>query len=210
MRIVCLDLEGVLVPEVWIAVAERFEVAELRLTTRDVSDYDELMGHRIRTLRSEGITLADIRETIGGLAPLDGAREFLDELRENTQVIILSDTFEQFASPLMSQLGRPTIFCNELFADENGFISHYRLRQTDGKRRAVLALRSIGFTVTAVGDSYNDLTMIEAADAGALFRPPNSITEQYPTLPSFEEYNDLLEFLLADTHADRKSADQKT
>ena len=203
MQIVCLDLEGVLVPEVWIAVAERFEVAELRLTTRDVSDYDELMEHRIRTLRSEGITLTDIQETIGGLAPLEGAREFLDTLRENTQVIILSDTFEQFASPLMKQLGRPTIFCNELFADEEGYVSHYRLRQADGKRRAVLALHSIGFDVTAVGDSYNDLTMIQAADFGALFRPPKSITDEYPTLPSFEDYDCLLGFLLTDTRADR-------
>lgn len=203
MQIVCLDLEGVLVPEVWIAVAERFEVAELRLTTRDVADYDELMEHRIRTLRAEGITLADIQQTIGGLAPLSGAREFLDRLREQTQVIILSDTFEQFASPLMRQLGWPTIFCNELFADEDGFISSYRLRQADGKRKAVAALRSIGFEVTAVGDSYNDLSMIRTADAGALFRPPKSITEEYPGLPSFEDYDGLLAFLVADTRADR-------
>ena len=203
MRIVCLDLEGVLVPEVWIAVAERFEVAELRLTTRDVSDYDELMEHRIRTLRSEGITLTDIQETIGGLAPLDGARQFLDTLRENTQVILLSDTFEQFASPLMRQLGWPTIFCNELFADENDYISAYRLRQADGKRRAVLALHSIGFEVTAVGDSYNDLTMIETADFGALFRPPKSITEEYPALPSFQEYGGLLGYLTGEARTDR-------
>lgn len=203
MQIVCLDLEGVLVPEVWIAVAERFEVTDLRLTTRDVADYDELMEHRIRTLRKEGITLGDIQETIGGLAPLAGAREFLDRLRERTQVIILSDTFEQFASPLMRQLGWPTIFCNELFTDATGFITSYRLRQSDGKRKAVTALRSIGFEVTAVGDSYNDLTMIQTADAGALFRPPKSITEDYPSLPSFNDYADLLDFLLTDTRADR-------
>jgi phosphoserine/homoserine phosphotransferase len=203
VQIVCLDLEGVLVPEVWIAVAERFEVTDLRLTTRDVADYDELMEHRIRTLRKEGITLGDIQETIGGLAPLAGAREFLDRLRERTQVIILSDTFEQFASPLMRQLGWPTIFCNELFTDATGFITSYRLRQSDGKRKAVTALRSIGFEVTAVGDSYNDLTMIQTADAGALFRPPKSITEDYPSLPSFNDYADLLDFLLTDTRADR-------
>jgi phosphoserine/homoserine phosphotransferase len=201
--LVCLDLEGVLVPEVWIAVAERFEVAELRLTTRDVSDYDELMAHRIRTLKQEGITLGDIQQTIGGLAPLDGAKEFLDRLREQTQAIILSDTFVQFASPLMRQLGWPTIFCNELFTDESGFISHYRLRQQDGKRKAVVGLRALGFEVTAVGDSYNDLTMIRAADAGALFRPPSTIVDEYPDLPSFTEYDGLLDYLLADTSADR-------
>lgn len=203
MHIVCLDLEGVLVPEVWIAVAERFEVAELRLTTRDVADYDELMEHRLRTLRNEGITLADIQKTIGSLAPLPGAREFLDRLREQTQAIILSDTFEQFAAPLMRQLGWPTIFCNELFADEAGYIGSYRLRQSDGKRKAVIGLRSLGFDVTAVGDSYNDLTMIEAADSGALFHPPRSIVEEYPTIPSFTDYDGLLDFLTADTRADR-------
>ncbi|MGM0673173.1 MAG: bifunctional phosphoserine phosphatase/homoserine phosphotransferase ThrH [Spirochaetota bacterium] len=202
MQLVCLDLEGVLVPEVWIAVADRFDVADLRLTTRDVSDYDELMDHRIRTLRSEGITLSDIQQTIGTLTPLEGAKEFLDRLREHVQVVILSDTFVEFASPLMRQLGRPTIFCNELFTDAEGYISTYRLRQTDGKRKAVIALRSIGFDVTAVGDSYNDLTMISAADAGALFRPPRAITEEYPLLASFENHMDLLDFLLADTKAD--------
>ncbi|MFP4012171.1 MAG: bifunctional phosphoserine phosphatase/homoserine phosphotransferase ThrH [Spirochaetaceae bacterium] len=203
MHIACLDLEGVLVPEVWIAVADRFGVPDLRLTTRDVADYDELMTHRISVLRREGITLTDIQRVIARLEPLPGAREFLDELREHTQVIILSDTFVQFADPLMRGLGRPTIFCNELFTDESGYIDRYRLRRRDGKRNAVEGLREMGFEVTAVGDSYNDLTMIQAADRGALFCAPKSIAEEYPSLPIFDTYTELSEYVLAARRADR-------
>ncbi len=197
MEMVCLDLEGVLVPEIWIAFAEKSDIPELRLTTRDIPDYDELMQHRLTILRERGLGLPDIHAVIEKIDPLPGALQFLDTLRASTQVAILSDTFVQFAGPLMAKLHHPTLLCNELVVDGDGAISGYRLRQPDGKRHAVLAFRSLNLHVTAVGDSYNDLSMIRAADAGALFRPPARITEEHPDLPAFHDYEQLLPFLLA-------------
>ncbi len=196
MEMVCLDLEGVLVPEIWITFADKVGIAELRLTTRDIPDYDELMQHRLAILRRYRISLSDIHQVIRQIDPMPGAVDFLDELRSETQAVILSDTFVQFAGPLMEKLNRPTLFCNELLVNGNGQIDGYRLRQPDGKRHAVLAFRSLNMRVTAIGDSYNDLSMIRTADAGALFRPPARITDEHQDLPVFHEYNDLLRFLL--------------
>jgi len=193
MNIVCLDLEGVLVPEIWINVAEKTGIEELRLTTRDISDYDVLMKRRLALLDAHGITLQDIQQVIGTLNPLDGAFDFLRSLRAKTQVIILSDTFEEFAKPLMEKLGWPTIFCNSLSVDADGRIEDYILRQQDGKKKAVAALRSIGFTVLAAGDSYNDVTMIQEADSGILFRAPESIKREYPALHAVENYSDFMQ-----------------
>ncbi len=195
MLIVCLDLEGVLVPEIWIAVARHTGIKELELTTRDVADYDELMKHRLTILRGHGLVLSDIKDVIAGIEPLEGAHTFLDDLRERCQVIILSDTFEQFAAPLMKKLGRPTIFCNTLEVDSGGAITGYRLRIRDGKRCSVEALSGIGYTVLAAGDSYNDLTMIDAADRGMLFRPPETILTERSDLPVAYEYSALLEYV---------------
>jgi len=195
MELVCLDLEGVLVPEIWLGVAERTGIEALKRTTRDEPDYSKLMSGRIEILKSHNLTLRDIQEVIGSMKPLPGALDFLDELRRQTQVIILSDTFHQFSSPLMSQLGRPTLFCNELVVDKNGTIQDFRLRQPDGKRRAVVAFRTMGLRVTAAGDSYNDLSMIKEAHRGAFFRPPRSIVEENPTIPVFEEYSSFLSYL---------------
>lgn len=188
MRIVCLDLEGVLVPEIWISFAEKTGIEELRLTTRDVPDYDVLMKRRLAILKEHKLTLKDIQRVIGALSPLEGALDFLNSLRHKTQVIILSDTFTEFAKPLMEKLGWPSIFCNSLVVDTNNMIIDYTLRQQDGKRKAVEALQSIGFTVFAGGDSYNDLSMIKTADSGALFRAPQRIIAEEPALPSAEEY----------------------
>ncbi|WP_455383545.1 bifunctional phosphoserine phosphatase/homoserine phosphotransferase ThrH [Salinispira pacifica] len=195
MQIVCLDLEGVLTPEVWLAVAECTQLPELRLTTRDISDYDVLMKKRISVLAEHGITLSQIQEVIESLDPLEGALEFIDFLRRRTQVVILSDTFRQFASPLMAKLKWPTLFCNELVVDGRDMIIDYRLRQADGKRMAVRALKSIGFSVIASGDSYNDLGMLEEADRGILFRPPESIRNDHSHFPSFSEYSEFTGFL---------------
>ncbi len=190
--IVTLDLEGVLVPEIWIAVAERTGIDDLRRTTRDEPDYDVLMRGRLALLDQHGLTMPLIEEVIGGLAPLDGARAFLDELRRRTQVIILSDTFEQFAAPLMRQLGMPTILCHQLVVD-GGRIADYRLRMPDQKRHAVEALRGLNYRVIAAGDSYNDAAMLGAADAGFWFHAPPAIAAQFPQFPATDHYDDLLD-----------------
>ena len=194
---VVLDLEGVLVPEIWIAVAERTGIDELRRTTRDEPDYDVLMRYRLDLLQRHGLTLSLISDVIGGLSPLPGAREFLDALRARTQVVILSDTFEQFAAPLMRRLGMPTILCHRLLVDGDTIVD-YRLRQSDQKRHAVEAFRSLNYRVIASGDSYNDSAMLRAADAAFWFRSPVSIQEQFPQFRAFEEYGDLLEALTAE------------
>ena len=193
MEVVCLDLEGVLVPEIWIAFAEKTGIEELRLTTRDIPDYTVLMNGRLRILKEHGLSLGDIQNVISEIRPLEGARAFLDRLRELTQVIILSDTFREFASPLMRQLGWPTIFCNSLVVDESGTITGFTLRQEDGKRKAIENLSRMGFRTFAAGDSYNDLTMIAAADAGCLFRAPANILQEHPELHLSTTYNDFLE-----------------
>ena len=194
--IVTLDLEGVLVPEIWIAVAEATGIEALRRTTRDEPDYDVLMRYRLDLLAEHDLTLDRIQEVIGGLSPLPGAAEFLDELRSRTQVIILSDTFEEFAQPLMRQLGWPTILCHHL-AVEGGRITGYRLRMPDPKKAAVEALRGLCYRVIAAGDSYNDTTMLLAADAGFLFHAPANVREEFPQLPAFDDYDDLLEAVTA-------------
>ncbi len=189
---VTLDLEGVLVPEIWIAVAERTGIAELRRTTRDEPDYDVLMRYRLNLLSRHGLALDMIQEVIGTLEPLPGAREFLDELRSLTQVVILSDTFGEFAKPLMRQLGWPAILCHSLTV-EDGRITDYRLRQPNQKQRAVEAFQGLNYKVIAAGDSFNDTTMLGQADSGFLFHAPESIRAQFPQFPAFEEYGQLLE-----------------
>ncbi len=196
MDIVCLDLEGVLVPEIWIAFSETTGIRELRKTTRDEPDYDKLMKYRLAILKEKGYKLSDIQETIEKIDPLPGAGEFLDALREKTQVIILSDTFTQFASPLMKKLKWPTLFCNTLKVSDTGEITGYSLRTEDSKRSTVKALRSVGFEVISAGDSYNDLGMIEESRAGFLFRSTDEIRSAHPELPSFEEYGDLLDAIV--------------
>lgn len=199
MKVVCLDLEGVLVPEIWINVAAKTGIEELRLTTRDEPDYDVLMKKRIAILNEHSLTLSDITEVINSLDLLDGAYEFLQNLRKTTQVIILSDTFTEFASPLMEKLDYPTIFCNSLVVDEHDTIQDYTLRAYDGKRKAVEALRSIGFQVFAAGDSYNDLTMIRTADEGALFRAPGQIIAAEKDLPcatTYQEFRSIIDTFL--------------
>ena len=193
MNIVCLDLEGVLVPEIWIAFSEASGIPELRRTTRDEPDYDKLMRWRIGILKEHGLGLKDIQKTIATIDPLPGAKEFMDTLRSETQVIILSDTFEQFASPLMKKLGWPTIFCNTLEVGENGEITVYKIRVPQSKLSTVKALQSVGFETIASGDSYNDLAMIQASKAGFLFRTTEKIRADYPDLPAFESYDDLLQ-----------------
>jgi len=190
--VVTLDLEGVLVPEIWIAVAEATGIPELRRTTRDEPDYDRLMRGRLEILDHHGLTMTRIAEVIGGLDPLPGAREFLDELRSLTQVIILSDTFEQFGRPLMRQLGMPTLLCHRLIVD-NDRIVDYELRQADQKRHAVEALRALNYRVLAAGDSYNDTAMLGAADAGFLFRAPDNVIREFPQFPALTEYDELLD-----------------
>ena len=192
MYVTCLDLEGVLVPEIWIAFSEASGIPELRRTTRDEPDYDKLMHYRMDILKQHGLGLKEIQATIAKIDPMPGAKEFLDELRSFTQVLILSDTFTQFAQPLMEKLGRPTIFCNELLPDENGMIVDYRLRCPQTKLTTVKALQSCGFDTIASGDSFNDLAMIRASKAGFLFRSPEKIREDNPDIPACEEYDELL------------------
>ena len=192
MQVVCLDLEGVLVPEIWIAFADRTGIAEFRRTTRDEPDYDKLMQYRLALLRRHGLKLADIQAVIAGMSPLPGAREFLDELRTRYQLIILSDTFYEFADPLMQQLGRPTLFCHRLLIDEQGFVAGYRLRQPDQKRHAVIALQGLNYRVLAAGDSYNDTAMLGAADAGFLMHAPPNIVAEFPQFPLNDSYPQLL------------------
>lgn len=195
MQVCTLDMEGVLLPEIWIHAAKRFKLDALKRTTRDEPDYDKLMRFRLDLLRKEKIKLKDLQRIIGELKPLPGAVSFLKKLREKMPVIILSDTFYEFAQPLMKKLGDATLFCNWLETDKAGFISGYKLRQKDGKRKTVEALHSIGFRVHAAGDSYNDLTMIQTADKGALFNPPDSIIKSHPHIPVARNYQTLLNLL---------------
>ena len=192
MEIVCLDLEGVLVPEIWIAFAEATGIPELKKTTRDEPDYDKLMNYRIGILKEHGLGLKEIQDTIATIDPMPGAKEFLDELRSLTQVIIISDTFTQFAAPLMKKLGWPTIFCNELEVAENGEVTGFRMRCEKSKYTTVKALQSCGFETIASGDSFNDLGMIEASKAGFLFRSTEQIKQDYPQYPAFDTYDELL------------------
>ena len=187
----CLDLEGVLVPEIWIAFAEQTGIEQLRLTTRDIPDYDELMRGRLKILDENNLKLVDIQKVIEKIKPLEGAYDFLGWLKSEFQVIILSDTFYQFAGPLMAQLDYPTLFCNELIVDDGGRIANYRLRQADGKTKAVTALQSLNFKVVAAGDSYNDTGMLKQADAGIFFRPPESITKEFPQFPVTRQYGEM-------------------
>ncbi len=197
MNIVCLDMEGVLVPEIWIAFAQASGIPELRRTTRDEPDYDKLMAYRLAILKEHGLGLREIQDTIARIDPLPGAKEFLDELRRLTQVVILSDTFEQFAKPLMAKLGWPTLFCNTLEVGENGEITGYRMRCEKSKLNTVKALQSCGFDTIAAGDSFNDLAMIQAGKAGFLFKSTDQIKADYPDIPAFEEFPDLLDAIKA-------------
>ncbi|WP_270298072.1 bifunctional phosphoserine phosphatase/homoserine phosphotransferase ThrH [Eggerthella sinensis] len=197
MNVVCLDLEGVLVPEIWIAFAEETGIGELTRTTRDEPDYDKLMNYRLDILREHGLGLKEIQETIGRIDPLPGAKEFLDELRATTQVLIISDTFTQFAQPLMKKLGWPTIFCNELDVADDGSISGFKMRCPHSKLTTVRALQSCGFDTIAAGDSHNDLGMIEASKAGFLFKSPDSVKAEHPELPAYEEYDELMAVIAA-------------
>lgn len=192
MNIVCLDLEGVLVPEIWIAFAEETGIPELKRTTRDEPDYDKLMNYRINILKEHGLGLKEIQETIAKIDPMPGAKEFLDELREITQVIIISDTFTQFAGPLMKKLGYPTIFCNSLEVAEDGEITGFKMRIENSKLTTVKALQSIGYDTIASGDSHNDLGMIKASKVGFLFRSTDEIKKECPELPAFETYDELM------------------
>lgn len=192
MYITCLDLEGVLVPEIWIAFSEKTGIPELRRTTRDEPDYDKLMNFRLGILKEHGLGLKEIQDTIATLDPLPGAKEFLDELRSRTQVLILSDTFEQFAAPLMKKLGMPTILCNTLEVADNGEITGYKMRCDKSKLTTVKALQSIGYETIASGDSFNDLGMIQASKAGFFFRTTEQLKADYPQYPAFEEYDELL------------------
>jgi phosphoserine/homoserine phosphotransferase len=188
VQIVCLDLEGVLVPEIWIAVAERTGVPELRRTTRDEPDYDKLMRGRLELLRRHRLGLPAIQQVIAGMGPEPGARDFLDDLRRRYQVVILSDTFYEFAMPLMAQLGMPTLFCHRLEADAEGFVAAYHLRLPDQKRAAVRAFKGLAFRVIAAGDSYNDTAMLAEAHAGILFRPPQNVVAEFPQFPVTRDY----------------------
>ena len=193
MNIVCLDLEGVLVPEIWIAFAKETGISELKRTTRDEPDYDKLMNYRINILKEHGLGLKEIQETIAKIDPMPGAKKFLDELREMTQVIIISDTFTQFAGPLMKKLGYPTIFCNSLEVADDGEITGFKMRIENSKLTTVKALQSIGYDTIASGDSHNDLGMIKASKAGFLFRSTEEIKKEYPELPAFETYDELMD-----------------
>ncbi len=189
--IACLDLEGVLIPEIWINFAEKTGIDALRRTTRDEPDYDVLMRGRLDILENNGLKIDDIQEVIGSMGPLEGAREFLDWLRTQHQVVILSDTFYEFAAPLMAQLGHPCLFCHSLVVDDDGRISDYKLRIADGKRKAVMAFRELNFSTIAAGDSYNDTTMLGEADAGILFRPPDNVIADFPQFPVTRTYDEL-------------------
>ncbi len=197
MYITCLDLEGVLVPEIWIEFAEAAGIPELKKTTRDEPDYDKLMKYRIDILNEHGLGLKEIQNTIEKIDPLPGAKDFLDKLRANGQVIIISDTFSQFAMPLMKKLGYPTIFCNELTVSDDGKITGYKMRCDKSKLTTVKALQSCGFQTIASGDSYNDLGMIENSKAGFLFRTTDEIKAKYPNLQAFEEYNELYDAIIS-------------
>lgn len=191
MELACLDLEGVLIPEIWIAFAEHTGIDELKATTRDIPDYDVLMTQRLRLLREHQLGIHEIQEVIGQLKPLQGAREFVDWLRERFQVIILSDTFYEFSQPLMRQLGWPTLFCHRLEVDGEGTVVGYTLRQRDPKRQSILALKTLYYRIIAAGDSYNDTTMLGEADAGILFKAPDNVIREFPQFPAVHDYEDL-------------------
>lgn len=191
MHIVCSDLEGIFVPEIWINVAEKTGIKELRLTTRDIPDYDVLMKRRLAILDEKGLKIDDIKAVIATMDPLEGALEFLDWLRSHTQIIVVSDTFVQFAGPLMKKLGWPTLFCNKLSIDPDGSIVDYNLRQKDGKREAVVSLKRLNYYTISIGDSYNDITMLKEADAGILFRPPGNVKNEFPEFPVSYSYDEL-------------------
>ena len=197
MELACLDLEGVLVPEIWIEFAARTGIDELRATTRDIPDFDVLMRQRLGLLEQHNLKIDDIQEVIAGLEPLPGAIEFVDWLRERFQVIILSDTFYEFSQPLMRQLGWPTLFCHRLITDESGKVVDYKLRQTDPKRESVKAFHSLNYKVIAAGDSYNDTTMLSEADVGILFHAPQNVIDEFPQFESVQEYDDLKKLFLA-------------
>lgn len=188
MEIACLDLEGVLVPEIWIAFAEKTGIQELKKTTRDEPDYDVLMNYRLDLLRQHGLGIKEIQEVIASLKPLDGAVEFIDWLRERFQVVILSDTFYEFASPLMKQLGYPTLLCHRLESDANGAVTNYKLRQANPKRQAIVAFKSLYYRTIAAGDSYNDTTMLGEADAGILFHAPQNVIDEFPQFPAVQTF----------------------
>ncbi len=197
MELACLDLEGVLIPEIWIAFAEETGIEELKATTRDIPDYDVLMKQRLRILDEHGLKLPQIQETISRLSPLPGAQEFVDWLRERFQLIILSDTFYEFAAPLMEQLGNPTLFCHKLEVDETGRITDYTLRQRDPKRQSVRAFQLLNYRVIAAGDSYNDTTMLGQAEQGILFHAPQNVIDEFPQYPAVHNYEDLKKAFLA-------------
>jgi len=192
MTIACLDLEGVLIPEIWINLADKTGIEALKLTTRDIADYDELMGKRLEVLDEHGLTLKDFQEVVATMNPLEGARDFLEWLQDQVEVIILSDTFREFAMPLIAKLGNPTMFCHSLSVDYETYrIKDYVLRQNDQKRKAVIALKGLNFRVLSMGDSYNDLSMLEEADAGIFFKPTKKIIEEFPQFPVTENYEEL-------------------
>ena len=198
MELACLDLEGVLIPEIWIGFAEKTGIDQFRATTRDIPDYDELMQQRLRLLQEHQLGLPDIQEVIASMSPLEGALEFTNWLKERFQLIILSDTFYEFSHPLMQQLNFPTLFCHRLVADESGSIVDYKLRQKDPKRQCVIAFHGLNFRVIAAGDSYNDTSMLGEADAGILFRAPDNVIEEFPQFPSVTSYEELkMEFIKA-------------
>lgn len=196
MVITCLDLEGVLIPEIWVGLANKTGIETLKLTTRDIADYDELMKIRLKVLDEHGLTLRDIQDVVETMNPLEGASDFLKWLQQQSEVIILSDTFRDFAMPLLTKLGNPTIFCHSLEVDESSQLQNYKLRQTDQKRKAVIAFKSLNFRVLAVGDSYNDLSMLQEADTGIFFCPSEKITQEYPDIPVTHTYLDLQKYLI--------------
>jgi phosphoserine / homoserine phosphotransferase len=199
MHIVCSDLEGIFLPEIWIKFAEQTGIRELALTTRDISDYDVLMRHRLKILKERGLKLSDIQAVIATMAPLEGALEFLEWVRSVTQILVVSDTFLEFAGPLMKKLGYPTLLCNRLAVGPDGSIENYVLRQIDGKKKVVAAMRSLDYKVIAVGDSYNDISMLETADRGILYRPPDNVRREYPAFPvsgNFSELRNKIETIL--------------
>ena len=201
MHLVCSDLEGIFLPEIWIQFAEKTGIQDLRLTTRDISDYDVLMQHRLKILNAHGLKLGDIQAVIAGMEPHPGALEFLDWVRSTTQILIVSDTFVEFAGPLMQKLGYPTLLCNTLTMAPDGFITGYRLRQTDGKKKVAEAMRSLNYHVIGIGDSYNDISMLKASDHGILYQPPDNVRQEYPGLPVATDFGGLkamLETILRD------------
>jgi phosphoserine / homoserine phosphotransferase len=210
MHIVCSDLEGVFVPEIWINVAEKTGIEELRLTTRDIADYDVLMKRRLKILDENHLKIDDIQAVIATMKPLDGAVDFLDWLRSRTQIIVVSDTFDQFARPLMEKLGWPTLFCHTLSITSEGFITDYILRQKDGKRKSVMSLKNLNYKVIAMGDSYNDIAMLKEADNGILFNPPDNVKNEFPELPVTFDYEALKQMIQKILSNHSKSSKAKT